>query len=209
MGDVIALRIEASDPLTAAGTMEVLRPVPDIQVTTTAEDGASADVVVVLVDVIDEDALARIRRAHAVGRRPVVLIVGRLDEETVLEAVEAGARAIMRRQDARPDTVAEMVRSARRGEGSVPQDVLGRLLDQMGKLQSQVLEPMGLRLTGLSERETEVLRLVAEGLETAEIAERLNYSQRTIKGVLHDVTIRLNLRNRAHAVAYAMREGLI
>lgn len=209
MGDVIALRIEASDPLTAAGTMEVLRPVPDIQVTATAEDGASADVVVVLVDVIDEDALARIRRAHAVGRRPVVLIVGRLDEETVLEAVEAGARAIMRRQDARPDTVAEMVRSARRGEGSVPQDVLGRLLDQMGKLQSQVLEPMGLRLTGLSERETEVLRLVAEGLETAEIAERLNYSQRTIKGVLHDVTIRLNLRNRAHAVAYAMREGLI
>jgi DNA-binding NarL/FixJ family response regulator len=50
---------------------------------------------------------------------------------------------------------------------------------------------------------------VAEGLDTAEIATRLSYSQRTIKTVLHDVTTRLQLRNRSHAVAYALREGLI
>jgi len=54
-----------------------------------------------------------------------------------------------------------------------------------------------------------VLRLVADGLETSEIASRLSYSERTIKKVLHEVMTRLQLRNRSHAVAYALRNGLI
>ena len=54
-----------------------------------------------------------------------------------------------------------------------------------------------------------MLKLVAEGLETGEIARRLSYSERTIKNVIHDVTSRLGLRNRSHAVAFALREGLI
>ena len=54
-----------------------------------------------------------------------------------------------------------------------------------------------------------MLRLVAEGLDTGEIAKELAYSERTIKNVIHDVTSRLNLRNRSQAVAYALREGLI
>jgi DNA-binding CsgD family transcriptional regulator len=53
------------------------------------------------------------------------------------------------------------------------------------------------------------LKLVASGHDTAEIAGRLCYSQRTVKNILHDVTTRLQLRNRSHAVAYAVREGLI
>ncbi|HWB72974.1 MAG TPA: helix-turn-helix transcriptional regulator [Egibacteraceae bacterium] len=61
----------------------------------------------------------------------------------------------------------------------------------------------------LNRREVEVLRLVAEGLDTAEIANHLSYSERTIKNVIHDATMRLNLRNRTHAVAYALRQGLI
>jgi DNA-binding CsgD family transcriptional regulator len=72
-----------------------------------------------------------------------------------------------------------------------------------------VLSPRGLTLTGLTPRETEVLRLVAEGHDTAEIAETMCYSERTVKNILHDLTTRLQLRNRSHAVAYAMREGLI
>jgi DNA-binding NarL/FixJ family response regulator len=50
---------------------------------------------------------------------------------------------------------------------------------------------------------------VADGCDTAEIAGRLSYSERTIKGILHDVKTRLHLRNRTHAVSYAMREGLL
>jgi DNA-binding NarL/FixJ family response regulator len=83
------------------------------------------------------------------------------------------------------------------------------LLDYVNNLQASVLSPRGLSLTGLSDRELDVLRLVAEGLETSEIAERLCYSERTVKGVVHEITTRLRLKNRAHAVAYAVRHGLI
>jgi DNA-binding NarL/FixJ family response regulator len=55
----------------------------------------------------------------------------------------------------------------------------------------------------------EVLRLVADGLDTSEIARQLAYSERTVKNVLHDVTSRLQLRNRSQAVAYALRQGFI
>ena len=61
----------------------------------------------------------------------------------------------------------------------------------------------------LAQREVDVLRLVADGYDTAQIAHRLCYSERTVKNVLHGVTTRLQLRNRSHAVAYAVREGLI
>ena len=80
---------------------------------------------------------------------------------------------------------------------------------QVGQLQRQVLAPRGLTFSGLTERETSVLRLLAQGCDTAEVGRRLFYSERTVKNIIHDVTSRLELRNRAHAVAYAIREGLI
>ena len=67
----------------------------------------------------------------------------------------------------------------------------------------------GLTFTGLTTRELEVLRLVAAGCTTTEIARRLAFSERTVKNAIHDVTSRLQLRNRSHAFAYAVREGLI
>ncbi|EWM17579.1 transcriptional regulator, LuxR family [Kutzneria sp. 744] len=95
------------------------------------------------------------------------------------------------------------------GDGALPPDRLGRLLDRVARLQRNVLEPRGLHLGGTSAREIEVLRLVAEGFSTKEIAEQLCYSQRTVKAIMHDITNRFHLRNRPHAVAYALREGLI
>jgi DNA-binding NarL/FixJ family response regulator len=61
----------------------------------------------------------------------------------------------------------------------------------------------------LTNRERDVLALVADGLSTREIAKRLSYSERTIKNILQDVTTRLSLRNRTQAVAVAVREGWI
>lgn len=202
----IVLRVDAEDPLTAVGATEALRSFADLTVTQVADNGTVADVVVVLTEAIDSAALARIRAAHAHHERPVVLVVTGLDDDGVLAAVQAGARAILRRHDARPERLAEMVRGAVRGEGTVPVEVLGTLLDRLGGARATVPGP---RIGRISDREAAVLRLVSEGLETAEIAEELHYSERTIKGVMHDVTMRLNLRNRAHAVAYAMRQGLI
>jgi DNA-binding CsgD family transcriptional regulator len=91
----------------------------------------------------------------------------------------------------------------------LPGDLLGRLLDQVGRLQRKVLDPRGLTLSTLTAREADMLRLVAEGLDTAEIAVKTSYSERTVKNVLHDVITRFNLRNRAHAVGYVLQQGLI
>jgi DNA-binding NarL/FixJ family response regulator len=79
----------------------------------------------------------------------------------------------------------------------------------VGRLQREVLSPRGMAFSGLTDREANVLRLVADGYDTAEIADRLAWSERTVKNVIHDITTRHQLRNRSHAVAYAVRAGLI
>ena len=67
----------------------------------------------------------------------------------------------------------------------------------------------GTTVPGWSPREIEVLRLLAEGLSTREVARRLAYSERTIKNVVYDLTTRYGLRNRTHAVAVAVRAGVV
>lgn len=64
-------------------------------------------------------------------------------------------------------------------------------------------------LSTLTAREADMLRLVSEGLDTAEIARKTSYSERTVKNVLSEIITRLHLRNRTHAVGYALRNGLI
>ena len=68
-----------------------------------------------------------------------------------------------------------------------------------------MLLPRGIGGDGLNERERAILRFLAEGLPTSEIARQLAYSERTIKNIIHEMNSRLNLRNRSHAVAYVVK----
>jgi DNA-binding NarL/FixJ family response regulator len=133
----------------------------------------------------------------------------RSSRSSLLSALEAGARGVLRRNQATPENLLEAIRAAAGGEGALSPDLLGRLLDQVGRLQRQVLNPRGLSFAVLTDREIKVLKLLADGLDTAEVGRRLFYSERTVKNIVHDVTSRLNLRNRTQAVAYALRQGLI
>ena len=208
MVDRISVYVYAHDPISQAGLASQLRTRPEIRVVD--HDVDLATVAVVVVDEVDEEAsrvVRAIQRNNGIPR--VVLVVTRLDDAGMLAGVEAGACALLRRSEALPERLVEAVQSAATGDGSVPADLLGRLLEHVGRLQRQVLAPRGLTISGLTEREIEVLRLVADGMDTAEIAGSLAYSERTIKNIIHDVTARLNLRNRSHAVAYAVRQGLI
>jgi DNA-binding NarL/FixJ family response regulator len=149
---------------------------------------------------------------HAVQRGGcprIVLVVSELDDAGLLVAVETGVSGLLRRREATPERLAAAVTSAASGDGTLAPDLLGRLMAQMSRLQREVLAPRGIGPAGLTERERDVLRLLADGLDTAEIANQLAYSERTIKNIIHDLTTRLNLRNRSHAVAYAVKSGLI
>jgi DNA-binding NarL/FixJ family response regulator len=91
----------------------------------------------------------------------------------------------------------------------MPPDLLGKLMQQVGSGRTD--EPANATRTfgGLSQRELGVLRQLADGYKTIEIAMELAYSERTIKNSIQALTARLHLRNRSHAVAYAVRQGLI
>ena len=206
--DRVAVWVSARDPISEAGVVSALRPRPEVRVVP-VEEAVQAQVAVVVADSVDDDALRLVRMVRRQSAAQAVLVAGRLEDGDVVTAVEAGVLGLVRRAEATPDRLVRVICGAATGEGSVPPDLLGRLLDQVGTLQRQVLRPRGLTFTGLASREIEVLKLVADGYDTAEIAQHLAYSERTVKNVLHDVTTRLQLRNRSHAVAYAVREGLI
>jgi DNA-binding NarL/FixJ family response regulator len=204
----VATSVYATDPISQAGVVSGLRMQPQMRIV----EEASIDDAVVAVIVTDEvdGECVRILRAVQRGGVPRTVLVARdIDDQAIVTAAEAGVSGLLRRAEATPERLAHVLHRVARGDGEVPADLLGRLLSQLGRLQRQVLAPRGLNFSGLTDRETEVLRLIADGHDTAEIAAALCYSERTVKNVLHDVTTRLNLRNRTHAVAYAMREGLI
>lgn len=204
----IKVFIHASDPVSAMGVAGELRLRPDLHVLEEPQFD-QAEVAVVVADEVDTTAIRTVRQMQRDGCSRVVMVVTRLEDAGLLAAVEAGACGILRRSEAVSERIAEAVVTAAKGDGSVPPDLLGRLLHQMSRLQRQVLEPRGLSLNGFSEREVDVLRLLSEGWDTAEIAGKLAYSERTVKNVIHDITARLQLRNRSHAVAYAVRAGVI
>jgi DNA-binding NarL/FixJ family response regulator len=206
--DRISVAIASADPLSRAGLAAHLRDQAGIDVVsdTAAE---SAAVMVVVADDVDEDATRELRELRAAGHERLVLLVAKVDDAGLLAAVEAGVSGVVRRSQATAGHLATAIRAASVGEGTLPPDLLGRLLSQVGRLQRQVLHPRGLTFAGLTEREVAVLRLLADGLDTAEVGRRLFFSERTVKNVIHDITSRLDLRNRTHAVAYAIRQGLI
>lgn len=202
------VHVTATDPISLAGVVAALRPRPELRLVDEA-DIDSHTIGILVTERVDKRALDALRAVRRLGCERTVLVPGEVDDADLIAAAEAGVCGVVRRTDATAERLVRVIEIAAAGEGSLPTDLIGRLLHQVSKLQHQVLSPRGLSLTGLTDRETTILRLVADGMDTHEIADRLAYSERTVKNVLHDVTSRFQLRNRSHAVAYALREGLI
>jgi DNA-binding NarL/FixJ family response regulator len=199
--------VAAGDPVSRDGAASLLR---GQGVELVDDHRLDRDVVaVVVVDDVDDQATREIRSLRRRGVESIVVVATRVDDGGLMAAVEAGANGVLRRSQSTPQNLLSSIHAASAGEGSLPPDLLGRLLGQVGRLQRQVLSPHGLTFSGLTEREVKVLRLLADGLDTSEVGRQLYLSERTVKNVVHDVTSRLNLRNRTHAVAYALRHGFI
>lgn len=204
----VPVAVYAADRILQAGVAHQLRLRPEVEVLDLSEEDR-AEVSLVVVDRLDEASTQLLRRLHRTPSARAGLVAGQFDRNALQTTVECGVSAVLRREDANPDSLVRMITAITRGEGMLPGDMLGQLLDHVGRLQRQVLDPNGLTLSTLTAREVGVLRLVSEGFDTAEIATKMSYSERTVKNVLHEVSTRLQLRNRAHAVGHAMRHGLI
>jgi DNA-binding NarL/FixJ family response regulator len=207
MGEPLRVNVLALDPMLEAGARSALHGCSDV---TVAAPNEPAAVMVLIVDGLTEPVLGMLRELRAEPHRPeVVLVAAEFAAAEALDAIAAGARGLLRRREAEPTRLARAVLAAAGGDCTVPPDMLAELLEQGVSRAFPDSVPEGWPGSGLSVREQSVLALIAEGRETDEIARELCYSTRTVVGVVHDITHRFRLRNRAHAVAYALRMGLL
>lgn len=204
----VRVAIRATDPISHVGLVTTLQAAPGMD-TVTGDADDQADVVVMAANEFDGTVVSLLRRTVAETGSPTVLVVNEMREADVLLAVECRVVAVLPRHAATGERVVHAVTAAANGGGTLPPELLGTLLRHVRELQRDVKSPLGAGGSGLSAREADVLRLIADGVDTAEIADKLSYSERTVKNILYGITSRLNLRNRPHAVAYAIRAGII
>jgi DNA-binding NarL/FixJ family response regulator len=204
----LTVTVYGGDSLTRAGVAAHLAQHHHIRVIPRAEDppDSTRDVAVALVDRLDVQAGIQLRKLAAGYQRRVVLVVDELADHQLALVLEAGISSVVWRHQASSVELVKAIRATARNESDMPGDLLHRLLAQLerrdhGTVMSTVQPGRP------TQRELDVLELVSQGLGTREIADQLSYSERTIKGILHDVMMRLNLRNRAHAVAHVIRKG--
>jgi DNA-binding NarL/FixJ family response regulator len=200
--------VHSTEPMTQVSLTSYLRSRPEVQVLEKAE-AEQSDVAILSTEKLTPDVMNRLREMSAQYPVPTVLVANELADAPLLSVVECGVVAILPRSTATGDQLVDGIMTAAAGRAVMPRDTLSRLLKRVETLQREVLAPNGINVAGLEPREMDVLRLLAEGMGTEEIATELRYSERTVKSVIYNLTTRLKLRNRAHAVAYALRAGVI
>ncbi|MFC8565866.1 LuxR C-terminal-related transcriptional regulator [Streptomyces sp. NPDC057245] len=185
-----------------------LRGHPEIEVHEESGPG-SGTVDIFVCGTLDASALTRLRRVVPDEGACVVLVVNALPEARLLDVVERGIDVVVWRHDATGDRLVQAVLAAADGRAHLPADLLGSGISQASRLFRNAAATTDLPSTVLTPRERDVLRLVAEGYGTNEIAAELFCSRNAVRSVMGAVTRRLRLRNKEHAVAYAVREGYI
>ncbi|KAB2349140.1 response regulator [Actinomadura rudentiformis] len=201
-----------------AGFSALLETQPDLTVVGTAADGAAAIAAcreqcpdVVLMDVrmpaMDGiEATRRITAASGEGPSPRIVMLTTFDlDEHVYDALVAGASGFLLK-DVTAERLFDAVRVAAAGEALLAPSVTRRLIGEFARLRPR---PVAASLGVLTPRETDVLRLVAEGLSNAEIAARLTVGEETVKTHVSRVLRKLGLRDRVQAVVTAYESGLV
>ena len=210
----IRVLIADDQPLMRAGFKTVLEATGSIEVIAEASDGEEAiraaeahapDVVLMDIRMPRVDGIEATRRLPR--HRVLILTTFGLDEY-IVEALRAGASGFLLK-DARPQELVAAVRAVAAGDAVLSAPVTRRLLDQIAhRLPAPVMRDDG-ALGELTERELEVLRLMAGGLSNAEIAAALVVSEATVKSHVSNLLGKLGLRDRVQAVIYAYENGLV
>lgn len=197
------------------GVRAFLHTLADIQVVAEADSGAAAVTAVeqsqpdvVLMDLElpgDLDGIAatrQIRKRHP--ETQVIVVTSHHQDEYIFPAVRAGAISYLLK-DIEPDELAAAIRKAAQGEAVLDSRVAARLVQELQGLRKEDVNPF----TELSEREFDVLRLIAAGKSNAEIAEKLVIGESTVKTHIGNILRKLHLDDRTQAAVYAWQEGIV
>ncbi|MFC9822481.1 response regulator [Streptomyces erythrochromogenes] len=218
MSTPIKVMIADDQMMVRQGFTVLLNAQPDIEVVGQAVDGADAvakvaDLApdVVLMD-IRMPGMGGIEATSVITRVPdaevKVLVLTTFDlDEYVYEALRAGASGFLLK-DASADQLAEAVRVVAAGEALLSPNITKRLITEFSRLGAP-RAPSRARIDVLTERETEVLSLIAQGLSNAEISEHLVLAEQTVKTHVSRILVKLGLRDRTQAAVFAYESGLI
>jgi len=206
--EAVEVAVRSSDPVTEVGAVAILAGSAQLRVLDDSERERAA-VIVIVEEFVGDDVFAFLRESRKQSQPSCVLVTDHLRPSDLMTAIECGVVAVLPRRETGDADLVSVVLSVSRGAAYFSPSLQGTLLSQLERMRREVLEPNGLTLSGLASRERDVLRLVADGLGTEEIATELAYSERTVKNVLHGLMTRFGLNTRAHAVAFALRAGVI
>ncbi|MBF4613111.1 response regulator [Curtobacterium sp. VKM Ac-1376] len=227
--DDLTIVLADDQELVRAGFRVILESEPGFRVVGEAADGAGAveavqqlrpDVVCLDVQMPGVDGLEAARRIAALPDPPAVLILTTFDsDDSLFQALEAGASGFLLK-NASPERLIDAVRTVAAGDALLAPDVTRRVISRATA--SVAAQPSATTTTatpattgedalaaaGLTERETEVLRLLARGLSNAEIAAELSVGDATVKTHVSNVLQKLALRDRIQAVVWAFEHGV-
>jgi DNA-binding NarL/FixJ family response regulator len=206
----VTVAVLAHEPLVAQGADAYLRTCPGIQLVP-QERLEGASVVLIIAREVCEKTLSLMEQAAEMSDRELrfVLVCDDITEPQLLRALSWGRVSVLPRQEADYERITSALVNAGDGRVELPKVAHEWLQEHIRSIQRDVLTPQGLTTAGLYTREVEVLRLLADGMDLLEVAQRLNYSERTVRNIIHGVLSRMKLRNRVHAVAYALRNGVM
>ncbi|MCA2217368.1 response regulator transcription factor [Jidongwangia harbinensis] len=218
MTEPIRVLIADDDRLVRAGIGLILQPLADVEIVAEATNGREAvDLTVrhrpqvVLLDIRMPvmDGLAALREIRTLAPDSAVLVLTTFGEaEYVAEALAAGAAGFLLK-DSAVDELARAVRAAAAGEAFLTPSITRQLLDQLPTAHTSQATDAGQRLAVLSEREREVLILIAQGLSNVAISEQLWITEGTVKTHVSRIFTKLDCENRVQAALLVHRAGLL